>query len=408
MKSTLFQTLSGETSLFTDLDPLGTGRSKPYMDRKDFFSDLKTVTSPKKTMRQPSGGGGGDGATGAPSLNNSVGSDLFSRPPSLPPNAQQRYNSVSETPPPQETEEPSASALAGSVPPSTGNRYATLPVAPVQGFGFSAHLLKGCASEPQEANPPLQQQHHQVPPHNQYALEQQMLMQQQRSLKADLSTASVWYGGRMDYADSPTPPLTAPPQQQQQPPPPQAASAFGQQQLPATNSAILKVSLPPEPASQSSTAAQQQLQQTHQPFPPPEDAFQMQQQQHVVVDSSSGGAASNSQSNKKDYYGAIPELERSPRRIGTNSSGTPYHHQEGSATLGVPPSGPQPQSRIGGTPQPPPPDLPPKVPERSDRSSPPPLPPKKPQHQQPSWPRYAHQSTPTMHYCQVENVLLAV
>ena len=407
MKSTLFQTLSGETSLFTDLDPLGTGRSKPYMDRKDFFSDLKTVTSPKKTMRQPSGGGGGDGATGAPSLNNSVGSDLFSRPPSLPPNAQQRYNSVSETPPPQETEEPSASALAGSVPPSTGNRYATLPVAPVQGFGFSAHLLKGCASEPQEANPPLQQQHHQVPPHNQYALEQQMLMQQQRSLKADLSTASVWYGGRMDYADSPTPPLTAPPQQQQQPPPPQTASAFGQQQLPATNSAILKVSLPPEPTSQSSTAAQQLLQQTHQPFPP-EDAFQMQQQQHVVVDSSSGGAASNSQSNKKDYYGAIPELERSPRRIGTNSSGTPYHHQEGSATLGVPPSGPQPQSRIGGTPQPPPPDLPPKVPERSDRSSPPPLPPKKPQHQQPSWPRYAHQSTPTMHYCQVENVLLAV
>ena len=391
MKSTLFQTLSGETSLFTDLDPLGTGRSKPYMDRKDFFSDLKTVTSPKKTMRQPSGGGG-DGATGAPSLNNSVGSDLFSRPPSLPPNAQQRYNSVSETPPPQETEEPSASALAGSVPPSTGNRYATLPVAPVQGFGFSAHLLKGCASEPQEANPPLQQQHHQVPPHNQYALEQQMLMQQQRSLKADLSTASVWYGGRMDYADSPTPPLTsvAPPQQQQQPPPPQTASAFGQQQLPATNSAILKVSLPPEPTSQSSAAAQQLLQQTHQPFPP-EDAFQMQQQQHVVVDSNSG-AASNSQSNKKDYYGAIPELERSPRRIGTNSSGTPYHHQEGSATLGVPPSGPQPQSRIGGTPQPPP-DLPPKVPERSDRSSPPPLPPKKTQHQQPSWPRYAHRST---------------
>ena len=127
------------------------------------------------------------------------------------------------------------------------------------------------------------------------------------------------------------------------------------------------------------------------------DAFQMQQQQHVVVDSSSGAAGSNSQqSNKKDYYGAIPELERSPRRIGTNSSGTPYHHQEGSATLGVPPSGPQPQSRIGGTPQPPPPDLPPKVPERSDRSSPPPLPPKKPQHQQPSWPRYAHQQSCTI------------
>ena len=194
----------------------------------------------------------------------------------------------------------------------------------------------------------------------------------------------------MDYADSPTPPLTtsvALSQQKPQPPPPQTASAFGQQQLPATNSAGLKVSLPPETISQSSTAAQ------HHPFPP-DDAFQMQQQQqNIVVDPNSSEAASNtSQSNKKDYYGAIPELERSPRRIGTNSSGTPYHHQEGSATLGVPssaPAGPQPQSRMGGTAQQHPPDLPPKVPERSDRSSPPPLPPKKP-HQQPSWPRYAH------------------
>merc|ERR1712004_485798 len=32
--------------LFTDLDPLGTGKSKPYVDKKDFFSELKS-TSPK-------------------------------------------------------------------------------------------------------------------------------------------------------------------------------------------------------------------------------------------------------------------------------------------------------------------------------------------------------------------------
>ena len=38
---------SGQLSeLFTDLDPLGTGKSKPYVDRKDFFSELKT-SSPK-------------------------------------------------------------------------------------------------------------------------------------------------------------------------------------------------------------------------------------------------------------------------------------------------------------------------------------------------------------------------
>ena len=34
------------SELFTDLDPLGTGKSKPYVDRKDFFSDMKT-SSPK-------------------------------------------------------------------------------------------------------------------------------------------------------------------------------------------------------------------------------------------------------------------------------------------------------------------------------------------------------------------------
>ena len=40
-------TSSGQdlASLFTDLDPLGTGKSKPFVDKKDFFSDSKT--SPK-------------------------------------------------------------------------------------------------------------------------------------------------------------------------------------------------------------------------------------------------------------------------------------------------------------------------------------------------------------------------
>ena len=30
-------------SLFTDLDPLGTGKSKPFVDRKDFFTDSRTA-----------------------------------------------------------------------------------------------------------------------------------------------------------------------------------------------------------------------------------------------------------------------------------------------------------------------------------------------------------------------------
>ncbi|PNF36036.1 hypothetical protein B7P43_G12752, partial [Cryptotermes secundus] len=42
---------SGSTQfdVFTELDPLGTGRSKPYVDRKDFFQELKNP--PKKVLK---------------------------------------------------------------------------------------------------------------------------------------------------------------------------------------------------------------------------------------------------------------------------------------------------------------------------------------------------------------------
>jgi hypothetical protein len=45
---------SGSSELFTDLDPLGTGKSRPYYDRKDILSDFKTQTS---TPRSDSGSG---------------------------------------------------------------------------------------------------------------------------------------------------------------------------------------------------------------------------------------------------------------------------------------------------------------------------------------------------------------
>ena len=48
---------SGLAGLFTDLDPLGTGKSKPYMDKKDFFSAEKMATSPKLTGRKASNAG---------------------------------------------------------------------------------------------------------------------------------------------------------------------------------------------------------------------------------------------------------------------------------------------------------------------------------------------------------------
>ncbi|KAK3933367.1 Protein disabled [Frankliniella fusca] len=41
--------LADQFDVFTELDPLGTGRSKPYVDKKDFFSDLKNP--PKKVLK---------------------------------------------------------------------------------------------------------------------------------------------------------------------------------------------------------------------------------------------------------------------------------------------------------------------------------------------------------------------
>ena len=54
---------SGSSELFTDLDPLGTGKSRPYYDRnRDIFNEFKTPNStprsdsgPSSITSQPSG-----------------------------------------------------------------------------------------------------------------------------------------------------------------------------------------------------------------------------------------------------------------------------------------------------------------------------------------------------------------
>ena len=48
-------TATDQFDVFTELDPLGTGRSKPYIDKKDFFSDLKNP--PKKVLKDLVGEG---------------------------------------------------------------------------------------------------------------------------------------------------------------------------------------------------------------------------------------------------------------------------------------------------------------------------------------------------------------
>merc|ERR1712079_78103 len=42
MVSSLDSNIDVSSELFTDLDPLGTGKSRPYVDKKDFFSELKS------------------------------------------------------------------------------------------------------------------------------------------------------------------------------------------------------------------------------------------------------------------------------------------------------------------------------------------------------------------------------
>ncbi|XP_035791589.1 protein disabled-like isoform X2 [Anopheles albimanus] len=84
---------SSYTDVFTDLDPLGTGKIKPYIDKKYFFQELKNP--PKKVLKDLSGkdtatfnanfatedhplGGGGAGASGGSMLNASNISTLAS------------------------------------------------------------------------------------------------------------------------------------------------------------------------------------------------------------------------------------------------------------------------------------------------------------------------------------------
>lgn len=55
--------LADQFDVFTELDPLGTGRSKPYVDKKDFFSDLKNP--PKKVLKDLVGEPGCDLLTAA-------------------------------------------------------------------------------------------------------------------------------------------------------------------------------------------------------------------------------------------------------------------------------------------------------------------------------------------------------
>ena len=143
---------ASSSGLFTDLDPLGTGKSKPYVDKKDFFSELKS-TSPKlgsmsnnDSRESPVNFGSMEvGVTHQQqqcqpdvSLSCSVSSNT-----SFVHNTSQRSslrsaNQNLPTPPPRSGSELTYGHLDTTRRSLTSSD--TMPRQPFRGFGFSSHL----------------------------------------------------------------------------------------------------------------------------------------------------------------------------------------------------------------------------------------------------------------------------
>lgn len=85
--------------IFTELDPLGTGRSKPYMDKKDFFQELKNP--PKKQLKDLKGSDSSTDGNNVSTYFTGASKSLFSEENNekLYEERFQRYKSVDSVPP---------------------------------------------------------------------------------------------------------------------------------------------------------------------------------------------------------------------------------------------------------------------------------------------------------------------
>lgn len=85
--------------IFTELDPLGTGRSKPYMDKKDFFQELKNP--PKKQLKDLKGSDSSTDGNNVSTYFTGASKSLLSEENSekLYEERFQRYKSVDSVPP---------------------------------------------------------------------------------------------------------------------------------------------------------------------------------------------------------------------------------------------------------------------------------------------------------------------
>ena len=154
METSGISNASSSGGLFTDLDPLGTGKSKPYVDKKDFFSELKS-TSPKlgsmsntDSRESPEVNFGSMAEVGVPpsqagAADVSLSCSVSSNASSFVHNTSQRSslrsaNQHLPTPPPRSGSELTYGHLDSTRRSLTSSD--TMPRQPFRGFGFSSHL----------------------------------------------------------------------------------------------------------------------------------------------------------------------------------------------------------------------------------------------------------------------------
>ena len=136
---------NASSGLFTDLDPLGTGKSKPYVDKKDFFSELKS-TSPKlgsmsntDSRESPVNFGSMEVGVTQPIPDVSLSCSVSSNASSFVHNTSQRSslrsaNQNLPTPPPRSGSELTYGHLDTTRRSLTSSD--TMPRQPFRGFGF--------------------------------------------------------------------------------------------------------------------------------------------------------------------------------------------------------------------------------------------------------------------------------
>ena len=141
---------SGSSELFTDLDPLGTGKSRPYYDKKDFFTDLK----------QPSPRSGADSGSGPSSLASQPSgpapiAPLASLPAQVQSSSETGFGAVFPSTAETTQSRPIPTLASGiSAPPGKPGIGGVRPIyGYVQGFGFSDYLTESHPSDRNVSTP---------------------------------------------------------------------------------------------------------------------------------------------------------------------------------------------------------------------------------------------------------------